>query len=570
MGNRWRAIPALVLIAVAGLILAGLVAAGFSESRYREQRQQATTVQADIVAGSVTAALDFGDNRTAAEFVNSLRADASIVAAAVYDADGKLAAGFARGAAALPRSASAARPEDGRVAAFLPVAQGDRRLGSVYVESRLEPIASRLSGYWGIGLLVIMGTIVVSVLGVAQAELSRANAKLRAEIAERAKAEAALAQAQKMQALGQLTGGIAHDFNNLLTAVVGGLDLILRRSKDDKVRRLAENSIQAAERGTKLTGQLLAFSRTQKLELKPVAVAPLIGGMADLFRRTLGPAWDVRFALDEAAVPVMADPTQLELAILNLGINARDAMPGGGLITIATTPCSIADDQELADGDYLRISVTDTGTGMSPEVIGRCFDPFFTTKGVGRGTGLGLSMVYGLAKQSGGIARIESELGRGTTVSIILPRATMTTASVAQAPAAASALPAFQRSGSVLVVDDDDDVRAFVVGALEAAGHAVWQARGGEEALTLLDQRWPDVLVTDFAMPGMNGAELAGIVRDRRSHVPIIVISGFADTEALEKADSKAKVLRKPFRADELLAAVDGALAAGDSAAVTA
>jgi signal transduction histidine kinase/CheY-like chemotaxis protein len=570
MGNRWRAIPALALIAVIGLILAGLAAAVVSEERYREQRQQATAVQARILADSVTAALDFDDTQTANEFVNSLRADALIDVAAVYDAGGRRIAGFARNGAAMPVRLDR-RPDalPAHVSQLVPVRLQDRHLGTVYVESALEPLARRLSGYWGIGLLVIMGSVVVIVLGVAQGELGRANAKLREEIAERARAEAALAQAQKMQALGQLTGGIAHDFNNLLTAVVGGLDLIMRRTDDDKVRRLAENSIKAAERGTKLTGQLLSFSRQQKLELRPVVVSPLISGMQELFRRTLGPQWELRFDLDTAGAPVLADRTQLELAVLNLVINARDAMPDGGRITISSALKSFTGDTELADGEYLQICVADTGTGIPPEVLARVFEPFFTTKGVGKGTGLGLSMVYGLAQQSGGTARIESEVGRGTTVCIYLPRASAS-ASGEESAAPVHAAARIGRRGSVLVVDDDADVRAFLAGALEAAGHQVRQAQDGPGALAALDHHRPDVLVTDFAMPGMNGAELVQQVREKYRGLPTLVISGFADTEAIGRADADTRILRKPFRADELLAEIDRILASTTRPADTA
>jgi len=569
MASRWRAIPLVALLAVAGLILAGLVAAISNEGRYRQQRQQAATVQADILASSVTAALDFDDVTTATEAVNSLRADASVDVAAVYDETGRLVAGFARNDArrppVLPREV---RPGRGRVAARVPVTQADRALGAVYIESALQPLSQRLSGYWGIGLLVVMGIVVVTVLGVAQAELKSANEKLRREIAERAKAEAALAQAQKIQALGQLTSGIAHDFNNLLTAVVGGLDLILRRSDDEKIRRLAENSIKAAERGTKLTGQLLTFSRSQKLELKPVLVGPLLEGMEELFRRTLGPSIEVELAPDRAPLPVMTDPMQLELAVLNLAINARDAMPDGGRIRIATRAVAVMDDPQLEPGDYVELRVTDTGSGMPPEVVDRAFDPFFTTKGVGKGTGLGLSMVYGLAKQSGGIARIESEPGRGTSVGLLLPAARG--AAVAAPPERAQSRPvATTRTGSVMVVDDDADVRAFVVGALEAAGHKVIQADTAAAGLELLRQQRPDVLITDFAMPGMNGAEFAARARDRLPDLPILVISGYADSEALERANASARILRKPFRADQLLAEVDGTLAQAPLAAAT-
>ncbi len=226
-----------------------------------------------------------------------------------------------------------------------------------------------------------------------------------------------------MEALGQLTGGIAHDFNNLLTVVVGGLDLIVRRAEDPKLERYARNALEAAERGARLTAQLLAFSRVQKLEVRPTLVAPLIANMRPLLRNVLGPGIEKKIDLHTTAVPVLADPTQLELAVLNLAINARDAMPGGGLLSITTRPIVITDDPEMDPGEYVELSIGDTGTGMPDEVMARAFEPFFTTKEIGKGTGLGLSMVYGVARQSGGTARIDSRAGEGTTVRLYFPRA---------------------------------------------------------------------------------------------------------------------------------------------------
>ena len=221
-------------------------------------------------------------------------------------------------------------------------------------------------------------------------------------------AQEQLRQSQKMEALGQLTGGIAHDFNNLLTVVVGGLDIIAKRADDAKLKRYAENALGAAERGARLTAQLLAFSRVQRLEVRPTLVAPLIQNMRPLLRNVLGPGITKEFDLDEAMMPVMADPTQLEVAILNLAINARDAMPDGGVLTFSSEKIEVADDPDLEEGEYIELTISDTGSGMPPEVTERAFEPFFTTKEVGKGTGLGLSMVYGMARQSGGAARIES------------------------------------------------------------------------------------------------------------------------------------------------------------------
>jgi signal transduction histidine kinase len=240
-------------------------------------------------------------------------------------------------------------------------------------------------------------------------------------------AQEQLRQSQKMEALGQLTGGIAHDFNNLLTVVVGGLDLISKRLDDEKLKRYAENALGAADRGARLTAQLLAFSRVQRLEVRPTLVAPLIHNMRPLLRNVLGPGINKEYDLDEALMPVMADPTQLEVAILNLAINARDAMPDGGVLTFSSRAIDVAGDPELEDGEYIQLCISDTGTGMPPEVVERAFEPFFTTKEVGKGTGLGLSMVYGMARQSGGAARLESRPGEGTAVKRTAPDAPLLT-----------------------------------------------------------------------------------------------------------------------------------------------
>ncbi|WP_181703088.1 PAS domain-containing protein [Chthonobacter albigriseus] len=374
-------------------------------------------------------------------------------------------------------------------------------------------------------------------------------------------AEAALVQVQKMEAIGQLTGGIAHDFNNLLGAVVSGLDLIRRKADDpERVRLLAGHSLEAAERGARLTGQLLAFSRAQRMELKPLVVNHLVEGMRDLLGRTLGPMVRLVFDLDGGDAPVLSDPIQLEMAVLNLAINARDAMEGGGQLTIGSRLADIKDDPELKPGAYVDLFVTDTGPGMPPEIASRAFDPFFTTKGVGRGTGLGLSQVYGIARQAGGTARIESVPGRGATVRLLLPRTELPVA------AAGPALPDDDASAAppatVLVVDDDEDLRRMLVASLDAIGYRVLAAPDGPSGLDLIKRHEPDLVILDFAMPGMNGAEVARRIRAERPHLPIVFASGYSDTAAIEAATGPATtLLRKPFRIDDLQAVLANALA---------
>ena len=377
------------------------------------------------------------------------------------------------------------------------------------------------------------------------------------DITELKSAQEQLRQSQKMEALGQLTGGIAHDFNNLLTVVVGGLDLIARQVTDERLKRYATNALTAAERGARLTAQLLAFSRVQRLEVKPTHVAPLIEGMRPMLHNVLGPGIIKTFALDEALAPVMADPTQLELAVLNLAINARDAMPDGGGLTIVTSAVKIRGDAELDDGDYVELCVSDTGTGMPPEVAARAFDPFFTTKEVGKGTGLGLSMVYGVARQSGGTARIASILGGGTTIKLYFKRAegeveVERVIKTADAPRA--------RTASVLVVDDDPDVRGFIVASLSDFGYRVREAADGEAGLMAFAEERPDLVILDYAMPGLSGGEVAARILTVMPGQPILFVSGYSESEAIRRAAPHAALLAKPFRPDALDAAVREAL----------
>ncbi|HET8996202.1 MAG TPA: ATP-binding protein [Acetobacteraceae bacterium] len=383
-------------------------------------------------------------------------------------------------------------------------------------------------------------------------ELEEANAALRQQMAERAQIEEALRQAQKMDAIGNLSGGIAHDFNNLLQGVAGSLDLIRRRPNDhQRVRRWAEAGLQAAERGARLTAQLLSFSRAQRVEAKPVIVAELLDGIRDLLSRTLGPMIRVTMELDSDRMPVLSDPTQLEMAVLNLAINARDAMPGGGDLHLSSRVRRILHDPELQPGEYVELSVTDTGEGMPADVVSRAFDPFYTTKAIGKGTGLGLSQVYGIARQAGGTARIESRPGQGTTVRMLLRRTELPLA--ADAATTPPDADTGTRAATVLVVDDDADVRRFMADALDTLGYHTLEAENGEAGLQMIDGAIPQLVVVDFAMPGMNGAEFARSVWARHPDMPIVFASGYAETAAIEEvAGPNSLVLRKPFRITEL------------------
>jgi len=388
------------------------------------------------------------------------------------------------------------------------------------------------------------------------ADLRAALDRLQAEVGERERAEEALRQAQKMEAVGQLTGGIAHDFNNLLTPVIGGLEIIGRSLDDPRLKRAADAALDSARRGAKLTSQLLAFSRIQRIRMAPVAVNRVIDNMRLMLRHSIGSAITIHTELGAGADRALCDENQLENALLNLAINARDAMPDGGTLTIATGLVAETEGPELAPGDYVCITIADTGTGMAPDVLARATEPFFSTKPLGKGTGLGLAQVYGIVRQSGGTLRIDSEEGIGTVVRLLLPRAAAG-AEEAAAGRTDAAAPAQGMGARLMVVDDDEDVREFLADALMSLGHRVESLPDAEAALAALGDGAPDLLLVDFAMPGMNGAELACAARELHPALPIVFVTGFAETDQLEGAlGPGAPVLRKPFGMDELAAVV--------------
>ena len=397
-------------------------------------------------------------------------------------------------------------------------------------------------------------------------ELEAANRQLRQQIESRERVEATLRQMQRLEAVGQLTSGVAHDFNNLLTVVLGNLDLIDMAVDDDRLRRRVELMRQAALRGATLTSQLLAFSRRQRLEPKVLDLNGTVQGMSELLRSTMGGRIAVEVRLQPALWSALVDPTQIELVILNLAINARDAMPTGGNLAIATANATLTDDPrqpgEPDPGDYVAISVTDTGAGMAEEVRARAFEPFFTTKGVGRGSGLGLAQVLGFVQQSGGGVRIESQPGAGTTVRVYLPRARAGMAERPPAPSARRRARVLPQRRCALLVDDDGAVREVTAARLHELGFEVLEAGCGGAALDLLERSaGVDLLVADFAMPGMNGVEVARQARSRRPGLPVVFVTGYADQTALAGVGEEC-VVHKPFRGDEferkVLAAVEG------------
>jgi PAS domain S-box-containing protein len=385
-------------------------------------------------------------------------------------------------------------------------------------------------------------------------------AKITRDMTERRIMQEQLNQAQKMEAVGQLTGGVAHDFNNLLTVILGNLDTIQRRAppEDEKLQRAVEHAARGAERAAALTHQLLAFARRQPLNPKPTAVNQLVTTLLDLIRRTLPEGIAVHSRLSGGVGQVSADPNQLENALLNLAVNARDAMSGQGTLNIETEAVELDADEarrlgDLSPGPHAVISVTDSGAGMSSEVMARAFDPFFTTKPLGHGTGLGLSQVFGFVKQSGGTVKLQSEVGRGTTVKIYLPRIAATAVAVSEARH--SEEPRGSRTETVLVVEDEDDVRAYSIDCLEELGFSVLQAADGQGALRLIADH-PEIrlLFTDVGLPRMNGRELAEAARVTRPDLPVLFTTGYARDTAFQQGrlHRRTELLTKPFNRMQL------------------
>jgi signal transduction histidine kinase/CheY-like chemotaxis protein len=382
------------------------------------------------------------------------------------------------------------------------------------------------------------------------AQLQHAHDELLASIAERERAQEQVRHLQKLESIGQLTGGVAHDFNNLLTAVLGNLELLRKRMPaDPALDRLVDGAMQGAQRGASLTQRLLAFARRQALEPRPVDMAELVHGMHDLLRRSIGPSVHMELDLPDGLPPALADANQMELALLNLAVNARDAMNGGGALTISLD-CSTTDDaQDLEEGRYVRLLVSDTGDGMDGDTLKRAIEPFFSTKEVGKGTGLGLSMIHGLALQLKGALRLFSEPGQGTRAELWLPVANGHADGAASEPAVAEH-PA-KRRGVLLFVDDDFLISLSTASLLEDLGHTVIKASSGADALVVLrDGRDIDLMITDYAMPGMTGLQLAEEARRLRPDLPILLATGYADLPA--NAALELPRLSKPYQQRQL------------------
>jgi two-component system NtrC family sensor kinase len=436
----------------------------------------------------------------------------------------------------------------------------------LYVSSSLETRDIVQTWFWSMATHLIFG-LPATILLVALSLLAmRSTEELYAEATRRETVEASLRQSQKMEAVGQLTGGVAHDFNNLLTIIIGNLEMAKRAVSDSRASRMLDNALYGAGRAAELTKRLLAFSRSQPLDPKPVDANRLVAGMSDLLDRTLGETIATETVRSAGLWLIEADAAELEATILNLAINARDAMPNGGKLTIETGNlfldehyCSTVDG--VSAGQYVMISVSDTGAGMSKDVIDRAFDPFFTTKAPGAGTGLGLSQVYGFVKQSGGHVRIYSEVDEGTTVKVYLPR---TTSTKLEDSDPSQELPLKGNRETILLVEDDRAVLGYVTEALSTLNYEVRHASDAEAALTILKEHAKiDLLLTDVVMPGMNGRQLADAAKIIRPELKVLYMTGYSRNAIVHQGrlDPGVSLIQKPFSQNALAMKISRILA---------
>ena len=553
--NAWRRVverlsitPIVAVGFAVALLVASLGLAAQNEHYGKLERIRQATVQAQILAGSLSAPLAFDDADAALQYVNALRANPDVEAVGAYDVHGRLVVGYAIDGAGPPQFNALALPvvHNSSLVATARVERGGTVLGSVYLRMAIETWQRRLLRYLGIAIVLLMASLLVAVLGISYASVRAAHEKLRAEIDERRKVEETLRHAQKMEAMGQLTGGIAHDFNNLLMVASSGLELLDRTTDPVRRARLKDGGRAAIDRGAKLTQQLLAFARRSSMHPEVIDLGDRFNGLRELLERSLREDILVDLSTEPDLWPVEVDPSQLEVAILNIALNARDAMPSGGVLEIHA-------ENRPADGhaqDMVRISVTDSGAGIAPDLLDKIFEPFFTTKGAGQGTGLGLSQVYGFAHASGGEVAVESVVDQGTTISLLLPRSTKTPAARPESkPAPAGPATAGQR---ILLVEDDDSVAELVGDMLHRLGYVAVREANAAAALNTLSTRDFDLVFSDMIMPGdMNGLELAREIARRRPDLPIILTTGYSPA-ATAAAQEGLRLLVKPYRMEDL------------------
>jgi len=568
--------PLLALGSLLILLMAAVAVTVLSERALKDQLAREAGAQADLLASAVSGALAFDDRAAAQDYVNAVQVNPNVLAAAVYDENNRLVASFTRPGETVPEVTTAqdrsTRFSDGKLRVVRPVTEAGQRLGLVGIRLLETPPSQRFSRYAGLMLILGLAGLVVAVLAVAQGALRRANrelglradaltetnALLQQQMAERERAEAALRQSQKMEAIGRLTGGIAHDFNNLLMVASSGVELLERTEDPARRLKLSEGVRQAVDRGAALTRQLLAFSRQSPVRAEVLDLAVQVDGLRFLLERSLRADIEVVIDMPVGLWRVEADPAELELALLNLAVNARDAMPNGGRLTVS------ARNSPAHNGghDIVCMTVADTGVGIPETVAARVFEPFFTTKEVGRGTGLGLSQVYGFARSSGGDVSVESREGEGSTFVLCLPRSDKPLSPVRTAPATPDAAAPPPPGSRILMVEDDDAVAAGVGHMLTDLGYDHTRAAHADEALMILESGEQfDLMFSDMVMPGsMNGLALAREVRARRPDLPIVLTTGFSEA-ASEASEANFRLLLKPYRIGDLDTAVRQALA---------
>jgi signal transduction histidine kinase/ActR/RegA family two-component response regulator len=558
LAGRLLITPAVAIGMAVGVLVFGIGLAAYNEQLGHAERVRQAQTQAEILAASVAAPLAFDDAVAANDYLKALRADPGVKAAGAYGGGGGLLASFTGDGVALPSAYRPGKPhiENGDLIVTADVTQGGARLGGVYLRTSLESLPRRVVRYMGIALVVLMASLMVAVLGAALASVSEAHRQLQAETREREKAEEAMRQAQKMEAMGQLTGGVAHDFNNLLMVASSGLELLDRTTDPVRQERLKTGIRQAIDRGANLTQQLLTFARRAPLKTEVTDLGSRLNNMRLLLDRSLREDIRVIITFPDDVWPAEVDPGQFEVAVLNVALNARDAMPNGGDIRIALANRAAATEGQA---DMVEVSISDTGVGLPAELITRVFEPFFTTKGVGKGTGLGLSQVYGFVRASGGDVAIDSEVGKGTTVRLLLPRSTgPLPVKEPQRPLKRATRKGHSR---VLLVEDDDAVASLVCDMLIELGYEPTRATNAAGALDILQVQGFDLVFSDMVMPGkMSGLDLARQIAVQRPGLPILLTTGFS-ASAAAAAEEGLRLLVKPYGIDKLAAELDAALA---------
>ena len=563
---RSRGVPLVALICLGILLGVALLVSAVNERAMKNELAREAEAQADLLASAVSGALAFDDRAAAKDYVDAVQVNPGVLAAGVYDETHHLVASYARAGEAMPAVVEPARPSttfrDGRLYVEREVREGGQLLGCVRLSLMDAPASQRFSRYAGMLLVLALAALLIAVLTLTQGALRRANRALTAragdlaqandqlqeQMIERERAEEALRQSQKMEAIGRLTGGVAHDFNNLLMVISSAIELMNRTDDPRRRRSLMDGMRQAVDRGSGLTRQLLAFSRETPVRTAVIDVGDQIEGMGILLERSLREDIDVTIDVQRPLKPVEVDVGELELAILNLAVNARDAMPEGGRLMISVR----------LDGDRVCVEVADTGPGIAPAVIERVFEPFFTTKEVGKGTGLGLSQVYGFARSSGGEVTASSPVGLGAVFTLRLPA---TDKAAREAPTAVAPADA-AGEGRVLLVEDDDGVAAGVGEMLAELGYRHERARTGEEALDMFrDDPTFDLVLSDMVMPGaVGGLALATELLETRPDLPVVLSTGFSEAAATA-SQAGLTVLSKPYGLQELAATLAAALA---------